>query len=171
VVGATGDLAFRWTPTTGIYSLGVIAGNTSSSATATNADGSIVVGSSAANGEVSAFLWTESLGMVKLSDYLTSLGVNLDGWRLEAANGVSGDGTAIVGVGRFEGHMRGWIVRNVRPPCRADFNGSGTTSVQDIFDFLAAYFDGQFRADFNGSGNLSVQDIFDFLAAYFAGCV
>ncbi len=26
-------------------------------------------------------------------------------------------------------------------------------------------------ADFNGSGELSVQDIFDFLAAYFAGCV
>jgi hypothetical protein len=54
--------------------------------------------------------------------------------------------------------------------CPADFNESGTISVQDIFDFLAAYFANDLHADFNGSGGLSVQDIFDFLAAYFAGC-
>ncbi|MFN7021986.1 MAG: GC-type dockerin domain-anchored protein [Phycisphaerales bacterium] len=57
------------------------------------------------------------------------------------------------------------------PPscCAADFNGSGGLSVQDIFDYLAAYFADQPAADFNGSGGLSVQDIFDYLAAYFAG--
>jgi len=54
--------------------------------------------------------------------------------------------------------------------CFADYNESGGVSVQDIFDFLAAYFAGDLRTDFNGSGALSVQDIFDFLAAYFAGC-
>lgn len=54
--------------------------------------------------------------------------------------------------------------------CTADFNESGIVSVQDIFDFLAAYFDADLHADFNGSGGLSVQDIFEFLAAYFAGC-
>jgi hypothetical protein len=54
--------------------------------------------------------------------------------------------------------------------CPADFNCSGTLSVQDIFDFLALYFAHAPRADFNGSGAVSVQDIFDFLAAYFAGC-
>jgi hypothetical protein len=56
------------------------------------------------------------------------------------------------------------------PVCRADFNGSGGVSVQDIFDFLAAYFSGDPRADFNTSGAVSVQDIFDFLGAYFVGC-
>jgi hypothetical protein len=35
---------------------------------------------------------------------------------------------------------------------------------------LAAYFSGDSRADFNGSGTISVQDIFDLLAAFFAGC-
>jgi hypothetical protein len=55
-------------------------------------------------------------------------------------------------------------------PCPADFNSSGTASVQDIFDFLAAYFAGDPLADFNRSGAISVQDIFDFLAAYFSGC-
>jgi hypothetical protein len=57
------------------------------------------------------------------------------------------------------------------PGCPADFNGSGPPpSVQDIFDFLAAYFAQDPRADFNGVGGLTVQDLFDFLAAYFTGC-
>jgi hypothetical protein len=56
------------------------------------------------------------------------------------------------------------------PCCPADFNNSGAVSVQDIFDFLSAYFGHDPRADFNGSGAVSVQDIFDFLSAYFGGC-
>jgi hypothetical protein len=56
------------------------------------------------------------------------------------------------------------------PACAADFNASGAVTVQDIFDFLAAYFGMDPRADVNGSGGLSVQDIFDYLAAYFGGC-
>jgi hypothetical protein len=54
--------------------------------------------------------------------------------------------------------------------CTADFNNSGAVSVQDIFDFLAAYFSPGLAADFNHSGEVSVQDIFDFLAAYFTPC-
>jgi hypothetical protein len=41
--------------------------------------------------------------------------------------------------------------------------------VQDIFDFLNAWFAGNANADFNGGG-LAVQDIFDFLNAWFSGC-
>ena len=55
-------------------------------------------------------------------------------------------------------------------PCPADFNQSGGITVQDIFDFLAAYFAQFPSADFNHSGGITVQDIFDFLAAYFTGC-
>jgi hypothetical protein len=55
-------------------------------------------------------------------------------------------------------------------PCRADFNASGAVTVQDIFDFLAAYFTQAPAADINGSGAVTVQDIFDYLALYFAGC-
>lgn len=54
--------------------------------------------------------------------------------------------------------------------CTADFNCSGAVSVQDVFDFLEAYFAGSPGADVNGSGPVTVQDIFDFLEAYFAGC-
>ena len=58
----------------------------------------------------------------------------------------------------------------VLPRCVADFNGVGGVSVQDIFDFLIAWFAGDSSADVNAVGGLSVQDIFDFLAAWFAGC-
>ncbi len=54
--------------------------------------------------------------------------------------------------------------------CPANFNGTGGITVQDIFDFLASYFNNDPAADFNGAGGVTVQDIFDFLAAYFAGC-
>lgn len=66
-----------------------------------------------------------------------------------------------------------------------DFNHINGIDVQDIFDFLEAWFDGCTHigapgtgceygsADFNGSGAVNVQDIFDFLTAWFngpAGC-
>ena len=54
--------------------------------------------------------------------------------------------------------------------CRADFNRSGAVGVQDIFEFLAAWFASEPRADFNGANGITVQDIFDFLAAWFQGC-
>lgn len=54
--------------------------------------------------------------------------------------------------------------------CPADFNLNGVVTVQDLFDFLAAYFSSNPQADINGSASISVQDIFDYLAAYFAGC-
>ncbi len=59
----------------------------------------------------------------------------------------------------------------VNPPvCRADFNQVGGVTVQDIFDFLSAWFLNAPSADFNGAGGITVQDVFDFLSAWFAGC-
>ena len=54
--------------------------------------------------------------------------------------------------------------------CPANFNQNNGLTVQDIFEFLAAFFSNDPRADFNGSGAVGVQDIFVFLAAWFAGC-
>jgi hypothetical protein len=57
------------------------------------------------------------------------------------------------------------------PACPADVNCSGGVSVQDIFDFLTAYFAASPAADFNHSGGPpTVQDIFDFINAFFAAC-
>lgn len=54
--------------------------------------------------------------------------------------------------------------------CPADFNGMGGVTVQDIFDFLTAWFTGSPSADFNGAAGVTVQDVFDFLTAWFQGC-
>ncbi|HMN40202.1 MAG TPA: CRTAC1 family protein [Phycisphaerales bacterium] len=52
--------------------------------------------------------------------------------------------------------------------CGPDWNGDGTLGVQDIFDFLNAWFAG--GGDYNASGTTAIEDIFDFLNAWFAGC-
>ena len=54
--------------------------------------------------------------------------------------------------------------------CPGDFNFSGSITLDDVFDFLFAYFAESAAADFNGSGSATVQDIFEFLAAYFGAC-
>src|SRR5262249_37557897 len=63
-------------------------------------------------------VWTRATGMVKLEDYLRSLGgTGFKGWRLDTANAISGDGSTIAGWGyRPDGHVQSWIVRNL-PPC------------------------------------------------------
>lgn len=55
------------------------------------------------------------------------------------------------------------------PCCLADFNQVGGLTVQDILDFLNAYFNADLGADYNGSGTLTTEDIFGFLAAYLSG--
>lgn len=64
----------------------------------------------------------------------------------------------------------GRVVQASASECRADFNSSGAVSVQDIFDYLAAWFAGNISADFNGDRGVTAQDLFDFLGAWFAGC-
>ena len=54
--------------------------------------------------------------------------------------------------------------------CPADFNGNCRLEVQDIFDFLGAWFALDPRADINHQNGITVQDIFDFLGDWFAGC-
>lgn len=70
----------------------------------------------------------------------------------------------------FEQHVLGGLLWAARLDCRADVNGVGGLTVQDVFDYLTSYFEGRPRADFNGDGALGVEDAFDYLRAYFAGC-
>lgn len=56
------------------------------------------------------------------------------------------------------------------PRCIGDFDASGTISVQDVFDFLRAYFSGASSADVNGVDGVTIEDVFAFLASYFSGC-
>jgi subtilisin-like proprotein convertase family protein len=93
-------------------------------------------------------------------------------WTLNVADTVASIGGTAGGQGGFVRNAS-LLIRNaavcVAPHCAADFNNSGGLEVQDIFDYLNAWFAGSAAADFNGGG-LAVQDIFDYLNAWFAGC-
>jgi len=54
--------------------------------------------------------------------------------------------------------------------CPADFDLRGTVTVQDLFDFLVAYFQADPRADLDGSGTVGMQDLFDYLIAFLTPC-
>jgi probable HAF family extracellular repeat protein len=107
--------AFRWTQTGGMVGLGFLTGGTNSAATAVNANGSIVVGYSSSTsvpgGE--AFRWTAATGIQSVKGLLTGNGVNLAGWVLEQATGISGNGAVIVGYGTNpSGQTEAWIARS-----------------------------------------------------------
>lgn len=54
--------------------------------------------------------------------------------------------------------------------CRADLTGDGLVGVEDLFAFLALYFQQAPSADFDHDGHVSVNDLFVFLALFFTGC-
>lgn len=54
--------------------------------------------------------------------------------------------------------------------CIANFNQMDGVTVQDLFDYLDAWFTLAPAANLNGDTNVTVQDLFDYLDAWFAGC-
>jgi uncharacterized membrane protein len=117
--GPVHKAAYRWTEAAGGQVLGILPGGgqlATASGLGVTDDGSVVVGFSGARTR-DAFVWTRSTGMLKLQDYLLSLGVvGMDGWRLDTAVAISGDGTSIAGWGyRPDGRVQSWLVRNLPP--------------------------------------------------------
>lgn len=82
---------------------------------------------------------------------------------LSDANGCTGPQSAWAGAGAACNAAG----NSITPCCRADFNKTNGVSVQDLFDFLGAYFVGNMAADVSGEGLLGVQDVFSYLAAFF----
>jgi uncharacterized membrane protein len=60
-------------------------------------DGETIVGSSGYMSSQRAILWDEQHGMRRLQDLLIQEGVDLRGYTLTSANGISADGRVIVG--------------------------------------------------------------------------
>jgi probable HAF family extracellular repeat protein len=108
--------AFRWTQSGGMVGLGFLPGGgvTESYAYAVNADGSVVVGFSSSSTGVfgEAFRWTTTTGMQSIRALLIASGVNMTGWTLATATGVSADGTVIVGSGTSPSSQNeAWLAR------------------------------------------------------------
>jgi len=105
----SGTVASRWTQS-GIEFLGNALGE--SVASAVSGDGSAIVGGLGQIGISGAFIWDETNGMRVLQDVLTQdYGLDLTGWSLRRAQGISDDGLTIVGAGlNPTGDFEGWVV-------------------------------------------------------------
>jgi uncharacterized membrane protein len=150
--------AFRWTAA-GLVPLGVLSGAFDSEPTAMTADGSMVVGNCDSD-PPAPFIWHAGT-MEDLTAHLTALGIDLTGWSLTDATGISADGSVLVGNGVHNGNNEPWLATLVpAPTCgSADFNGDGDVGTDaDIEAFFACLAGTCCRtcgsADFNGDGDV-----------------
>jgi probable HAF family extracellular repeat protein len=120
--------AFRWTEGEGVVRLGDLpGGEVLSFGWGVSANGAVVVGESWTGLGREAFVWTQASGMRNLKEVLVGYGLNLDGWTLRAAQGVSGDGRTIVGWGSSpDGPTRAWLARLC-----PDADGDGVCDAND----------------------------------------
>jgi probable HAF family extracellular repeat protein len=105
--------AFRWTEVSGMVDLGDLPGGTDESlARSVSRNGHTIVGLATTDHGYEAFVWRSRWGMRSIRTILTDdYGIDLDGWSLREAWGVSANGTVIVGTGTDpQGFYQGWRV-------------------------------------------------------------
>ena len=113
-------LSARWLGTAGPQILPNATGFTGSGATAVSGDGSVVGGGMYGNpadlGRF-AYVWTETTGMLKLTDYLTLFGVTAPtNFHFQDVNAISADGLTFAGSGIDSlGRTQGWIAHVPSP--------------------------------------------------------
>lgn len=140
---ANGPEAFIWSQVQGMRGLGALPGGASfrSAATAVSGNGSIVVGTSNAPGGTQAFVWTDGLGLRSIAGLLSANGVNLTGWSLASAVGISADGAVIVGNGSSPGvASQVWIARlgsTLSPTGSATITPIGLTTPESLIQSVA----------------------------------
>ena len=107
--------AFRWDEMSGMVGLGDLPGGRGSQATAISADGSVIAGVTSQDsrgGRLEPFRWTSTEGMQSLTALLIAEEIDLTGWELSRATGISADGLTFVGVGTNpDGRTEAWIAR------------------------------------------------------------
>lgn len=128
VVGTSQLEAARWLVGAGpggsdvVQSLGVLPGMEKAEATDVSDDGRFVVGSSSSfdwNAQAFTyrpFLWQEGVGIRDLNLVLPELGVDLSGWTLQSADGISGDGRTLLVNGIYNGEYRSAVVTGLPAP-------------------------------------------------------
>jgi uncharacterized membrane protein len=111
------EFGYRWTSTGGMVALPQTpAGCVALRPRAINGDGTLIIGQVVDNAAgFTCFVWTPSQGTQLLAPHLAARGINLTGWQLTDATGISADGTAMCGNGFYNGAPVGWVVRGL--PC------------------------------------------------------
>ncbi|MCK5001056.1 MAG: hypothetical protein KAS23_16045 [Anaerohalosphaera sp.] len=144
VVGISGNQAFRWTSSEGIQGLGYLPDGGNSEAWDVSDDGLVIVGKGTTDlGDEEAFIWYANHSMWNLKDLLENdFELDLTGWTLTRAEGISADGSTIVGFGTNpDGNKEGWIATCEPPYCSEPIPGDvdGNCKI-DIFDLAILAF-------------------------------
>src|SRR4029077_7897279 len=117
IVGNINDRAFRWTNGGGLQLLGQVPGQIAfNRAWDVTPDGSTIVGESRSPQGFDAFIWIEKTGLQSLTAILTQGGVDLTGWQLGGARGISDNGRVIVGAGSNSQGSQAWVIIISEPP-------------------------------------------------------
>jgi uncharacterized membrane protein len=106
------DHAFAWTESGGLQFLDELPGSSQNHVLAVSGDGRWAVGHSGESYAEIATLWDTATGEVRdLNElFTTAFGFDLEGWTLQVATGISGDGLTITGWGlNPDGAYEGWI--------------------------------------------------------------
>ncbi len=111
-----GARAAYWTRDGGLTPLPLLDGHSFSNLRGMSDDGSVIVGESVHLNGIGndRVIWIDQMAPIPLTDFATSLGIDMTGWRITAVSGVSGDGSTIVGTARHEswesGHLEGFVL-------------------------------------------------------------
>jgi probable HAF family extracellular repeat protein len=110
---AAGLQAIRWTWESGMVALDRMAGATGCEASDVSLNGAVIIGKcSLESGGGALFIWDVLNGMRDLRQVLIDdYGLDLTGWGLEFAEGISADGRTITGTG----NLGAWIARIPEP--------------------------------------------------------
>jgi hypothetical protein len=108
IVGTQNHHPWRWSAMTGIQDLGGL-GSTNRTM-AVSGDGSIVVGNSDLLTQPFPWIWSTQDGMRRLAAVLRNdYGIRLGKLTLISVEDISPDGTALIGIGDFEGARVYWV--------------------------------------------------------------
>jgi len=173
IVGTVGTFnaprAVRWVGEQTVEYLGQLPNQPPSWARGVSDDGEVIVGMYGGYPQQRVFIWDRRRGIRDLQNELVDeYGLDLSGWTLQSAHGVSANGRVIVGTGRAPlNRVRAWRV-DLGWDCAADTTHDGVVDSHDFYAYLSRFFAG--HADFNTDGVTNSQDFFDFMTAFFAGC-
>ncbi|MBS0187829.1 MAG: hypothetical protein JSS51_07155 [Planctomycetes bacterium] len=128
---------FRWNSIEGMQAIPMLPGPADGSGTASdsNADGSIIVGTS--NGR--AFIWDAVHGTRDLQALIDANGHDTTGWTLLSADAISDDGLTVAGMGILSGssELEGWVANLSRTCNVPDSVGSVSLEIVAHQDGLA----------------------------------
>ncbi|MFM9994755.1 MAG: hypothetical protein ACKVU4_03015 [Phycisphaerales bacterium] len=162
--------ACLWTTTDQIIGLGNLRPGDETYAKGVSTRALVVVGESFTPPRSLAFLWTPAHGMRDLKRVLEDgYGLDLNGWELEIAFGVSDDGQRIAGSGYYHGVREAWTA-TLPAPCYPDCNGDRSLTVGDIGCFQSKFVAQDPYADCNQDGAFTVADSGCFQTEFVVGC-